>query len=87
MVVEIRRCCECLPTDLALVRLLPRVDSPVCVQGGAGGESLLAEVAHMRPLPSVRSDVSLQQAWPVKNLAAVATGQHGLTFPDGRHIS
>ena len=62
--------------------LLSSVDSPVSVQAGAGGESFAADVTHVRPLPCVGPDVSLQQAGSVKLLATGVTRQHGLCSSD-----
>ena len=61
---------------------LSSVDSPVGVQAGAGGESLAADVTHVRPLPCVGPDMSLQQAGSVKLLATRVTRQHGLCSSD-----
>ena len=61
---------------------LSSVDSPVGVQAGAGGESLAADVTHVRPLPCVGPDVSLQQTGSVKLFATSVTRQHGLCSSD-----
>ena len=57
VVVEIARGGEPLSADPALVRLLSGVDPTVGIQAGAGGEALAAYVAHVWPLPGVRSQV------------------------------
>ena len=69
---------EALATGLTPVRLLSCVDSPVCVEAGAGGEFLGAEVTGVRPLPCVDPDVSLQQAWSVKFLTTGVTWKQPL---------
>ena len=58
------------------------MNPPVCVEAGAGGESLAADVTHVGPLPRVGPDVSLQQAGSVKLLATGVTRQHGLSPSD-----
>ena len=62
-------------TDIYLMRLLSSVNPPVCVQAGTGGESFVAEVTFIRPLPCVDPYVPLQQAGSVKLLSASITGQ------------
>ena len=54
------------------------VPAPVGVETGAGAEPLVALWADVRLLPGVCPDVSLEQAGPVKRLAAHRAGQHGL---------
>ena len=54
------------------------VPAPVGVETGAGAEPLVALWAYVRLLPGVCPDVPLEQAGPVKRLAAHRAGQHGL---------
>ena len=54
------------------------VPAPVGVETGAGAEPLVALWADVRLLPGVCPDVSLEQAGPVKRLAAHRAGQHCL---------
>lgn len=48
------------------------------VETGTGAEPLVALWADVWLLPGVCPDVSLEQAGPVKRLAAYCAGQHGL---------
>ena len=59
----------------------PCVDPSVCVQGGAGGEGLVAELTRVRSLPRVSPHVSLEQGGPVEHLATVGTGDRLLAQP------
>ena len=59
VVVEVWRRSESLSADVTFVRFLSRVDSAMSVQGGARWESFLADIAHVRSLPSVSSNVAL----------------------------
>ena len=52
--------------------------APVGVETGAGAEPLVALWADVRLLPGVCPDMSLEQAGPVKRLAAHRAGQHCL---------
>ena len=47
------------------------------VEAAAGGESLLTDITDVGPLAGVNTDVSFEQAGPVKYLATGVAGQHG----------
>ena len=60
VIVEVGGGREPFAASLALVRLLARVNPPVRVETGAGGEFFITEVTGVGPLSSVDPDVSLQ---------------------------
>ena len=82
VVVKVGAGCETLATSFTLVGPLPCVYSPVSVQGGGGGECLVTEVTGVRALSCVGPHMSLQQAWPVKHLSTVLTGEGLLAEAD-----